>query len=174
MTSPFAGISAAKASRDSEYFRAGRYLTYIRGFKASQNRAKVPIVMFELTVVAVLDAAAASSEPKGAHRVGESTTWLMQLTKDATLPNLKAAIKAITGVPEEEVTETFCDQLASANQPLAGLFVEWDNRVITTKAKGQPFTQVKARRRWSAEEVTNGVPKEVLASLKIDVSKANF
>lgn len=173
MTSPFAGISAAKASRNSEYFRAGRYLTYIRSFKATTNRARMPIVLFEMTIVSVLDATAAASEPKGAHNVGESVTWLMQLAKDATLPNLKAAIKAITGVPEEEVTEEFCDQLSSANQPMAGFFVEWDNRVITTKSKGTPFTQVKARRRWSAAEVNEGVPKAVLEALRIDTSKAD-
>jgi hypothetical protein len=172
MTSPFAGISAAKASRDSEYFRAGRYLTYIRSFITRANRSKVPVVIFELTVVAVLDPSAAANEPKGAHRVGESVSWLMQLPKDTTMPNLKAAIKAITGVPEEEVTESFCDALASANQPMAGFFVEWDNRVIKTK-KGEPFTQVKARRRWSADEVKQGVPETVLASLKLDTSRAD-
>lgn len=171
--SPFAGISAAKASRESEYFRAGRYLTYIRRFTTSKNRQGVPNVIFEMTIVSVLDASASANDPKGAHRVGENVSWLMQLTKDTTMPALKAAVKAITGVSEDQVTEDFCDQLASANQPMTGFFVEWDNRIITTKQRGMPFTVIKARRRWSGDEVKNNVPPEVLASLKIDTSKAD-
>lgn len=173
MASPFAGITAAKASRDSEYLRAGRYLTYLRKFFVRANRGNVPCVIFELTIVSVLDPSAAAAEPKGPHRAGENVSWLMQLPKDTTMPNLKAAIKAITGVPEEMVTEDFCDQLAAASQPMAGYFVEWDNRVITTRGKGQPFTQVRARRRWSKAEVDAGVDKTLLDALKIDSSKAD-
>jgi hypothetical protein len=172
MTSPFAGISAAKASIGSEYMRAGRYLTYLKAFKTLKNRKNIPIVVFELVVVAVLDTTASASEPKGAHRVGDSISWLMQLPKDETMPNLKAALKAITGVPEDQITEAFCDSLAAANQPMSGFYVEWDNRVIKTKA-GNPFTQIKARRRWGAAEVTAGVPAAVLESLHLDVSKAD-
>lgn len=170
MNSPFAGVGAAKAARDSEYFRAGRYLTYLKRFTTSQNRAKVTNVIFELVVVAVLDDQAAANEPKGAHRVGESVSWLMSTVKDPTWPNLKAALKAITGVPEDQITEEFCEKLASSTQPLAGFYVEWDNRVITTKA-GKPFTQVKARRAWSKAEVEGGVPAAILTSLGLDTSR---
>ncbi len=172
MASPFAGISAAKASRDGEYIRAGRYLTYLRKFFTRANRGGIPTVIFELTVVSVLDPSAAVAEPKGPHRPGENVSWLMQLPKDTTMPNLKAAIKAITGVAEADVTEEFCDQLAAATQPMAGYFVEWDNRVITTR-QGKPFTQVKARRRWSKAEVDAGVDIKILEALKIDSSKAD-
>lgn len=152
MSSPFKGIENEKAQRDSEYMRAGRYLACIRLFDTGVNRKKIANVRFETVIVAVLDAQAATAEPKGAHAIGHKATWMMSFGKDGTMPNLKKAIMNCTGVPEEEVTEAFCDQLRSAAQPLAGMFVEFDNRVVSLEDGGL-FTVVQLRRRWMKREI---------------------
>lgn len=168
----FGGIKDKKAPINSEFFRAGRYLTYIRAFKTMKSRKQANLALFEMLVVAVLDDAAASAEAKGAHSAGHQVSWVLDLAKDPSLPALKGALMVITGCPEDQIDEPFCEQLASAANPLEGFFVEWDNRVIKTKSTGQPFTLVKARRRWTAEDVKAVVPETVLTSLKITLDRA--
>lgn len=171
MGSPFKGIDGKQATRDSEYMRAGRYLAYINEFKTGENRNNVPNVRFATTILAVLDDTNAVKDPKGAHAVGHKASWVMSFAKDNTMPNLKAAVMAITGVPEEEVDQEFCDNLTSSEQPLQGMVVEFDNDIIkyTPKngASDQPslFTQVKIRRRWSKAEVLEHVEEAVFERL---------
>lgn len=168
----FAGINKIGAARDTEYFRAGRYLTYIRAFKEFKNRKGIEKAAFEMTIVAVLDASHAAKEPKGPHDVGHKVSWLYDPMRDAAGPDFKLAVMVITGVPEDQVTPEFCSQLASQANPLEGYFVEWENTVIQTKA-GNPFTVIKARRRWSKADVLAKIPKAVLDSLKINADRAD-
>lgn len=170
--SPFSRIGTIRASVNSSYYRAGRYLMHIDAFKVSDNRKGEGFVVFESTVVAVLSDVEAAKEPAGAHRVGEKVSWLMKFAADTTMPNLKAAILAITGVPEDQITEQFMLELAGNAQPLKGIFVEFENKVITTKA-GKPFTRVAARRKWSKADVEANVPAEVLTHLKLDTKNAD-
>lgn len=169
--SAFKGIKDKKAPINSEYFRAGKYLTYINSFKQIKNRNEEDRIVFELTIVAVLDESAAAKEPQGPHTVGSKVGWISNPKKDAALPAVKAALMAITGVQEDSIDQAFCDGLSSEAQPLKGMYVEWSNQVIATKA-GAPFTVVRAKRRWNAEEVKQAVPQNLLDSLKIDTSAA--
>lgn len=171
MTSPFRGISDKSATRDSEYFRAGRYLAHVNAFKTGQNRNNVPNVAIETTIVAVLDATKAAVDPKGAHGVGDKASWVQSFSNDNTMPNLKAAVMAMTGVDEAAVTEEFCQQLTSSSQPLEGIFVVFDNEMIITK-KGEPFTVVKIRRRLSKAEVLEHVTEEQLEGLGLSLDGA--
>lgn len=169
--SMFKGIGDAKSSINSDYIRAGRYLTYVKAFKSHRNRAEQRQAFFELIVVAVLDDSQAAAEPDGPHRVGDNVTRMWTLNKDAALPDLKLTLKTITGMAEDQITEAVCEQLASAANPLEGLFVEWSGRVGKTK-QGHPFTYVDVKRRWSADEVEKAVDPALMASLKIDTKRA--
>jgi hypothetical protein len=171
MSSPFKGISDESAARDSEYMRAGRYLVHINALKQGQNRKSVPNIRFETTVVAVLDATKALADPKGPHQPGHKASWVMSFAKDPTIPNLKAAIMACTGVPEEAVTEEFCKQLVSDAQPLAGMFVEFDNDLIKLEDGGL-FTAVRIRGRYSKAEVLEHTNEEQLAKMKLTLDGA--
>lgn len=166
----FKGIKDVKASLDSVYLRAGRYLTYMDCFKQFKNRKGHERIAFEMTVVKVLDESKAHADPSGPHRLGDKVSWV-PTDNEAEAPRIKAAIKTITGVEEDEIDEQFCCNLAVEAQPLRGLFVEWDCEVIRTKS-GNPYTVRKAVRLWSKDEVEKAVPAEVLTSLKIDTSKA--
>jgi hypothetical protein len=148
----FKGMSEAKARRDGDYTRPGSYLCYLDNFITKTNRGEIPVVIFEMVVVAVLDVTNADKVGKPPHRVGERISWVMQLPRDTTKPNVKRALMNITGVPETMVDDSFCNQLASSAQPLRGLFVECSGQEIKTKA-GNPFTQTMLKRAWSSEEL---------------------
>ena len=171
MSSPFKGISDTTAARDSEYMRAGRYLCHLNCLKKGENRKSVPNIRFENTIVAVLDESKALSDPKGAHQPGHKASWVMSFAKDNTIPNLKAAIMACTGVPEEAVTEEFCEQLVSSDQPLAGMFVEYDNDLIKLQDGGL-FTAVKIRRRFTLAQVLEHVTEDQVKALGLTLDGA--
>ena len=175
----FKGMADAKASRSSDYIRPGTYLCYLREFFAKTNRKEQGVVGFGFTVVATLDDTEVTRTGKQPHRTGEDVSWVMQLHKDSTKPNLKRALMNITGVPEAQVTDEFCEALASTSQPIKGFFIEVRAREIMTKGTdGSPphlFTQVTLVRRWGKAEV-EALPgvQIVLDGLKIDTSRAEM
>lgn len=166
----FKGIKDVKASRDSVYLRAGRYLTYMDNFKQFKNRKGHERIAFEMTVVQVLDESKAFADSSGPHRMGDKVSWV-PTDDEAEIPRVKSAIKVICGVEEDLIDEEFCTNLATESQPLRGLFVEWDCEMIKT-SKGNPFTVRKAVRKWGKQEVEEKVPASVLAGLKINASLA--
>lgn len=172
MTSPFRGISDTQQTRDSEYFRAGRYLAHVNAFKTGQNRKNVPNVAIETTIVAVLDDTKAAKDPQGVHGVGDKASWVQSFSSDNTMPNLKAAVMAMTGVDAEAVNEEFCQELTSEDQPLQGIYVIFDNDMVMTK-KGEPFTVVRIKRRLSAEEVLQHVEQDQLDKLELTLDGAD-
>ena len=164
----FKGIEDSKASRDRDYFRAGRYLTVIDAFKVKQNDEGVVFYIFELTILAVLDDSEALKTPDPAHSIGHRVSWAMSRLKKPTLGNLKQALMVATGVPEASITGEFCAQLSSDLNPLRGIPVEFSNAQIKTKS-GAPFTQIRAKRRWSKKEVEAKVGVEMLSQLKVEI-----
>ena len=165
----FKGMDESNAQRNSEYFRAGRYLTYVNQFKVRRNDEQLIFYIFELVVLKVLDPSAASAEPLGPHGVGHQISWVMAKHKKPTMPNLKAALMVMTNVPQEQVTAEFSALLASDAQPLHGICVEFDNKVIQTKSEGRPFTRVTAKRLWASPEVRETVGSEMLDRLGIEL-----
>ena len=85
----FSGIGNTKPRGDYSYMGPGDYLVYINEFSSKLNRAKVGRIFFNLTVVAVLDDTEAVKAAMAPHRVGDTSTWMMDVSKDATLPTLK-------------------------------------------------------------------------------------
>lgn len=173
MTSAFKGIGSHSAARDSEYFRAGRYLVCLQAFKTGQNRQNIPNFAFETAVAAVLDDSASARDPKGAHAPGHKASWVLSTKLDSCFPNLKGAIMAATGVAEEAITEEFCEQLTSSAQPLAGMYFEFDNDVVPNSNGNGLFTIVKLRRRWSKAEVLEVVTEDRLKELGLTLDGAD-
>lgn len=171
LASMFKGIDNANPQQSSDYFRGGRYLAQVNKFKVHKNDEDLIHYIFEMTILKVLDPSEAAKEPGGPHGVGHEVSWVMAKHKKPTMPNLKGVLMAITGVPKEEVDMKFCAALASSSQPLAGMVVEWANKVITTKGAGKPFTRVSAKRTWSAEEVIEAVGQETLDRLGVELEE---
>lgn len=167
MASPFKGLDTVKPSRDYDYLRAGTYLCRVEEFRFGKNRSQVGYARFSFTVVNVLDASPAAVEPKGPHRVGEKVSWVLMADKDASAPNLKAALMAIAECPAEEITDSASELMASDAQPLAGLFVVVEARTQKMQKKEGVFTRIAIKRRVSGAEVKKLTPPEVLQSLKL-------
>lgn len=164
----FKGIGDAAASRDRDYFKAGCYLTHVDGFKIRQNEDQLVYFIFELTVLDVLDDSEALKTPDKANGIGHKVSIVLPKHKKPTLPNLKQILMVMTGVPEEDVTPEFCGALCSEAQPLKHTAVEFLNRQIKTKS-GAPFTQVRAKRRWTKDEVIAKIGQARLNSLKLEI-----
>lgn len=173
----FKGMDKAKAPIGANYFRAGGYLTYVRALKGMTSReGGKSLVHWEMVVVEVLNDGPAAADPNGPHSVGESVTWTINMGQDAGPGNLKAALLVVfkdLGFTAEQIDDPFCEQLIGPSNPMQGFFVEWFNKMGKTKKLGNPFTFVKAVRRWKASEVNERVPAAVLTNLKIDTSRAD-
>lgn len=165
MASPFKGLDKTKPSGDYDYVRDGVYLCRVDEFRFGQNRSNVGYARFGFTVVNVIDASSAVANPKGPHRVGEKISWVLRADKDASAPNLKAALMAIANCPAEEITDEASEMLASEAQPLAGLFVVVEARTVKKQKSEGFFTRVSIKRRVSGAEVKTLTPPEVLKSL---------
>lgn len=170
MASPF-NLDSANASRNYDYVRAGRYLVRLEEFRFGVNRAKIDYARFSFTVVSVLDPSEAAKDPKGPHRVGEKISWVLMANKDASAPNLKAALMSIMEAPAEEITDDFSKTAASDAQPLKGMFLVLDGSLQKMKSKEGVFTRISIKRRVLGVEVKKIVPQEVLQSLRLtDIS----
>jgi hypothetical protein len=153
----FEGIKDAKASRGANYVRAGNYLVVINRVKLDKTRKNIAFVAIEMTNLVTL-----SEDPADKpHRPGEHMSHLLMSDKDSWLGNFKAFISNVMGVPEDEVDEAACEQVTGKDQPLAGLIVEMQNKIIETKEK-KPFTLVNYVRALEPEEAKSLIPAEVL------------
>lgn len=167
MPQGFKGMGARQPQRDSEFMKSGRYVSRIDKFSFGKTRSNREFALFNLTILAVVDDTEAAKDPKGPHRVGDKASWMLMSDVDASAPALKAAIMTLTGEQDpEELDDDVFEKLASAANPLGGLFCEIDCRVITTK-KGSLFNLVKMKRTIEFEELKTIVPAETLKSMKI-------
>ncbi|MBL4769462.1 MAG: hypothetical protein JKY94_17450 [Rhodobacteraceae bacterium] len=148
----FDGIKGAKASNDSNYITPGDYYLQIDRVKEGETRAKVPFVVFEMTVLFVNKEAANEDGQRVSNEAGESVSWLLMSGNDMFLPNLKTAIMALMGCAEADVDKESCEQLTSDKQPFAGMITRIKAREITTKA-GNPFTKVSFHPAWKKDFV---------------------
>lgn len=169
MASPFK-MTGTNPSRDSSFLRAGRYLVRLESLKFNTTRKGRQNAVLKMLIVAVLDPSAAATVPQGPHRIGDRADWMLMADNDMSAPNLKAALMAITEVPDTEITDEVLEQMAGPLQPLQGLFAEVDAALRIAKS-GNPFTLVSFKRRIRAAEVAKLAAPEVLKSLRIDLSK---
>lgn len=154
----FEGVGSAKANFGANYERPGHYLMFIRRVKKDKTRKGVKFVAVEKVCLHHFSV----DEEENPHVVGEQLSHLLMTDKDSFLGNLKAMIANTFGKPPEAVTPKVCDLVVSDKQPMSCRVVEMDNRLIITKEKKQPFTQVNYRRTLTPDEIKAVVSQEVL------------
>ena len=147
----FRGVKDAKSNFGANYEREGHYIMFVRRVKVDQNRSKEWFVAVEKVCIECIDP---GDEPKP-HRPGEQCSQLFcnyGKGKDNFLPNLKAMIMNVFEEPEEEIDEDDCEALCSDQQPMACMFIEMQNKQVTTR-EGNPFTRIKYIRSIPYEEI---------------------
>jgi hypothetical protein len=170
--SVFSGVSGIKPRGDFNYIGPGNYLLNIEEFKTSKDRKGIGTVFFRLRIVDVIDPTLCVRANVLPHRVGETLSWLWKMDGDMSLPAIKRALMTLTGVAEEKITEEFCEQCASAAQPLAGMFVTYEGKQITTK-KGASITDRRFVRRVGKLELQgNPVWAKACTELKLSLDNA--
>ncbi len=132
----FDNIEKAAVGGDGNWVRPGRYTAEIMAVKLTKKFTGEEFVAIEMTIVNVLD----NDEGRG-HKAGESITSLMKVNLASFLGNFKQFISATLGVDPDDVTKVEANRATSDEQPLAGIIVEFNARIIQTQA-GKPFTKV--------------------------------
>ena len=149
----FKGIKDAKVRYDALYQGPGHYLHRIDKVKLDENRKGIDFFAVEMTTLHVLDNA--DNHP-GAHRVGDSPTWMTMRDKDQFVPEVKTFIanvleEDLDTKSEDEILEMIA-AIVDDSQPLAGTVVEVKARTITLQS-GNPFTRVQFVREVHASEL---------------------
>lgn len=171
--SVFSGMGTTKPKGDFAYIGPGDYIVHINRFGTKQTRKGPTGIFFNVTIVAILDTTAAVKANMQPHRVGEKVSWMVTTASDTALPTMKRAIMNVTGVHEDKVDEEFCESLASAAQPLSGMFVLYQGNQITTK-KGISITDRRFARRYSkAEIMANAQAMAAVEHLKLSLDNAD-
>lgn len=151
----FGGVTGVKSSQEANYTRPGRYVAYMDRVKQDETRAHVPFVAFEMTILARLGKEVdEDGKDLPFHNVGDNVSHLIMKGgkgEDMFLPNVKAAVKALMGCAEDEVTEEECVAMVSDDQPLSGMVFTFHARQITTRG-GNPFTKVTVQRPMTRSE----------------------
>jgi hypothetical protein len=164
-SSIFSGLASAKARVSANYVRAGHYLCKYNRIKVDKSRKQKEFVVFEMTVLKVMD----NGNGLG-HRVGEDVSHMLTATgNECFLGNIKTIIANICGMKPEEVTEEDAHFITADDQPLCkGTVVEIRARTIRTKPKpgypdGTDFTEVSHCREVPAEELLVALDPKVQA-----------
>lgn len=155
MSNMFSGITAAKASMSSNYFKAGHYLFRVNAVKVGVSRKQESFVAVEVTTIHIFD----NDDGRG-HRVGEEATHMLMQKFDQFLPNMKAFIAAACSMEANDITEQNALSVCGPEQPLAGTVVECQNRITMTQKNNQ-FTRVNYVRQVLAAELLQLLPVEV-------------
>lgn len=158
----FGGIQNAPDTKEANYCRPGRYFARLDNVKIDKNRKKEAFFAVEMTIVKMMSNTwmeigdDEQEVERTGHQEGESCTYLVPnygAGKDMFLSNCKTAINGICafqgitldGMDDENVME-FIAGIVDADQPLAGLVVEWHATQRETKAsiegKRKYFTRV--------------------------------
>lgn len=167
--SKYAGTTSTKASRDANYFSAGRYLTLIERVEESENQGGS---LINAVNHVVLMADPSTREDNGIDsksgplkRPGESVSDIFSKANKAYAANLMAFAITLSGMTQDEIREAelapitddegkeigpgyegrFIEEIVSDAQPFAGKIVEMNCKVLPTKAakaSGKPLMEI--------------------------------
>lgn len=144
-TGLFGGIGDAKIGMGGLYFLQGLYRVRIIRFFAMESRKKEDLVIAECEVLA---------SDVAERKVGMKPSWVVNLKQDAALGNIKGFLAACLGLDpndteavNERITEDFCEEAVSEDNPLAGIEVNLEAVNIKTR-ENNDFTLHK----WSPAE----------------------
>lgn len=131
--SEFAGIETAEVSGKLPNLRAGTYLFQIDAVKMVKSRSKGAFFVVEVTIL--------EAQGEGANEVGSRASWMVKMSLDNALGNIKGFVAALTNEPLTAVTSSLCDELVAEDQPAKGERVRAHAFIIKTKS-GNDFTKV--------------------------------
>ncbi len=160
--SKYAGTTSVAASRDANYFSAGRYITLIERCEAGENQGGAQIIAVNQTVLVADPSTRGPLDEKSGptKRVGESVTDLFSKKNVSFAANLMAFAVTVSGMDQETIRAAelqpdeqgnpgydgrFIEEIVGENQPFAGYVVEVNVKVVPTKAakaSGKPLMEV--------------------------------
>lgn len=163
--SKYAGTTSTKASRDANYFSAGRYLTLIERVEESENQGGALINAVNHVVLmadaATRDDSGIDSKSGPLKRAGESVSDIFSKANKAYAANLMAFAITLSGMSQDEIREAelapdpetgepgyegkFIEEIVGESQPFAGKIVEMNCKVMPSKAakqSGKPLMEI--------------------------------
>jgi len=150
MAGIFKGLGGASSNKDANYVRPCQNISMIRECKIIENRKKETFFLCNLTCIHDLDPKNFVPGKVG-HSVGEDYTVMYKASSDSFLPNVKAFLCGVCGLPEEAIGEEEAEKVCGYDQPLFGTFVELHARNIVTRA-GTDYTKVSIKREVPPQE----------------------
>jgi hypothetical protein len=139
MNNPFTGIETAEQTAGGRYITPGRYTLQVvqPKLRESKNPEKRGVTYF----IADFRVVETTSED---YQQGDTVSWLVDLSKNQALGDVKAFASALVG-GDAEVTAESMMAICQPENPTGGLAVKCEAYGITT-SKGNPFTKIT----WSA------------------------
>jgi hypothetical protein len=145
MANPFKNLAQAQSRIDAAYVRPSHFLGKIKQCKIGARRNGDEFFVIELEVVEDLAPETYVAGPGGyGHAPGEVISHMMMAKHDSFLGNVKAFIKSVLAIPEDEITEDDALAVCAEDQPLENTVVEVVARETITR-KDTPFTVVTYR-----------------------------
>ena len=157
MGSIFKNLKTTALAGDFSYVGKGRYWARIDKVKHDKTRKKVEFISIEMTILTVIP----GNEPAD-NRVGEEVNRFIQISgSDYAEKDFVQFLCGTLGLSPSELPEGADDWACADDQPLRGVVVEMDNKVITLES-GKLFTKVKFCREVPVAEVLNNLPPELV------------
>ena len=136
----FSGVEDAKASGDWNYELPGTYIERIDSVKLKQSRKRRWYLVFEKTILKVID-----DNDGAGHRPGDVVTHMIDTSSDYFLGEIKGILSRILKVDADEVGQEECEAITRKAQPLRGIIVQCTNVNRVTKSD-KDFTKIKYER----------------------------
>lgn len=135
--STYAGIENAPSSGERlPNINPGLYLFEIEAVKSIKSRKSGDLTVVEFRVI--------EASGPNANTVGTSASWIVKMSLDNALGNVRSFLAAAMDVPEKSITQAVADDAVGTKQPLKGFLVKAEASIIKTKA-GTDFTLVRYR-----------------------------
>jgi hypothetical protein len=126
----FTGIKTASVSGGGVYFLSGLYVIEVKKCMMINSRKREDLFIVECEIIE-------SNNEKRPE--GFSASWVVKMSQDAALGNIKGFICAAYDCAESDVDEDACELIVDEANPLKGTILNLECVDITTRA-GTPFT----------------------------------
>jgi hypothetical protein len=143
--SSLAGFDAASSRRNASYIKPCHGLFKILQVELGRSQGNGDFFVLNLACIHDFQpenyrVASGDKDPGYGHQVGEQCS-IMHMSKFRTFfGNVKADLKAILGLSDEQITTQVVQWVAGPENPLRDVVIEVSASVIVTKEKKQPFT----------------------------------
>ena len=128
-------VGDAQTSSGGQYFKPGQYRMQVQSVSEVTSRKGVPFFVVESTVLRTN-----CSE----YKPGATISWLVNMTSDWALSNVKEFAQAVAGDMRAQVSGSDIEDMLKPEQPAAGMEVDVDAIVRTSRA-GNEWTQARWR-----------------------------